>query len=156
MKRNIAVLMGGFSSEKDISIKSGNVIYDNIDRESYVPYKVIISKEKWIYVDDNNVECTVSKDDFSIEINEVKIKFDIAFIVIHGSPGEDGLLQSYFELLGVPFTGSDSYTSSITFNKRDCISILQKHDILSANSIHLNIGDIINENEIINRDFKIP
>jgi len=149
MKRNIAVLMGGFSSEKDISIKSGNVIYDNIDRESYVPYKVIISKEKWIYVDDNNVECTVSKDDFSIEINEVKIKFDIAFIVIHGSPGEDGLLQSYFELLGVPFTGSDSYTSSITFNKRDCISILQKHDILSANSIHLNIGDIINENEII-------
>ena len=56
MKRNIAVLMGGFSSEKDISIKSGNVIYNNIDRESYIPHKIIISKEKWVYVDDNNIE----------------------------------------------------------------------------------------------------
>jgi len=149
MKRNIAVLMGGFSSEKDISIKSGNVIYDNIDRESYIAYKIIISKEKWVYVDDNDVEFKVSKDDFSIEVDKVKINFDVAFIVIHGSPGEDGLLQSYFELLGVPFTGCDSYTSSITFNKRDCISILQKHDIQSAKSIHLNIGDAINENEII-------
>ena len=149
MKRNIAVLMGGFSSEKDISIKSGNVIYDNIDRESYIAYKIIISKEKWVYVDDNNVEFKVSKDDFSIEVDKIKINFDVAFIVIHGSPGEDGLLQSYFELLGVPFTGCDSYTSSITFNKRDCISILQKHDIQSAKSIHLNIGDAINENEII-------
>ena len=151
MKRNIAVLMGGFSSEKDISIKSGNVIYNNIDRESYIPYKVIISKEKWVYLDDNNVEFKVSKDDFSIEVDKIKIKFDVAFIVIHGSPGEDGLLQSYFELLGVPFTGCDSYTSSITFNKRDCISILQKHDIPSANSVHLNIGDTINENEIIEK-----
>ena len=149
MKRNIAVLMGGFSSEKDISIKSGNVIYDNIDRESYIAYKIIISKEKWVYVDDNDVEFKVSKDDFSIEVDKIKINFDVAFIVIHGSPGEDGLLQSYFELLGVPFTGCDSYTSSITFNKRDCISILQKHDIQSAKSIHLNIGDAINENEII-------
>ena len=149
MKRNIAVLMGGFSSEKDISIKSGNVIYDNIDRESYIAYKIIISKEKWVYVDDNNVEFKVSKDDFSIEVDKIKINFDVAFIVIHGSPGEDGLLQSYFELLGVPFTGCDSYTSSITFNKRDCISILQKHDIQSAKSIHLNIGDAINENKII-------
>jgi D-alanine-D-alanine ligase len=149
MKKNIAVLMGGFSSEKDISIKSGNVIYDNIDRESYIAYKIIISKEKWVYVDDNDVEFKVSKDDFSIEVDKIKINFDVAFIVIHGSPGEDGLLQSYFELLGVPFTGCDSYTSSITFNKRDCISILQKHDIQSAKSIHLNIGDAINENEII-------
>ena len=149
MKRNIAVLMGGFSSEKDISIKSGNVIYNNIDRESYIPHKIIISKEKWAYVDDNNIEFKVSKEDFSIEVDKIKINFDVAFIVIHGSPGEDGLLQSYFELLGVPFTGCDSYTSSITFNKRDCISVLQKHDIPSANSIHLNIGDAINENEII-------
>ena len=149
MKKNIAVLMGGFSSEKDISIKSGNVIYDNIDRESYIAYKIIISKEKWVYVDDNDVEFKVSKDDFSIEVDKIKINFDVAFIVIHGSPGEDGLLQSYFELLGVPFTGCDSYTSSITFNKRDCISILQKHDIQSAKSIHLNIGDAINENKII-------
>jgi D-alanine-D-alanine ligase len=149
MKRNIAVLMGGFSSEKDISIKSGNVIYNNIDRESYIPHKIIISKEKWVYVDDNNIEFKVSKEDFSIEVDKIKINFDVAFIVIHGSPGEDGLLQSYFELLGVPFTGCDSYTSSITFNKRDCISVLQKHDIPSANSIHLNIGDTINENEII-------
>ena len=149
MKRNIAVLMGGFSSEKNISIKSGNVIYDNIDKESYIAYKIIISKEKWVYVDDNNVEFKVSKDDFSIEVDKIKINFDVAFIVIHGSPGEDGLLQSYFELLGVPFTGCDSYTSSITFNKRDCISILQKHNIPSAKSIHLNIEDAINENKII-------
>ena len=151
MKRNIAVLMGGFSPERDISIKSGAVIYNNIDKESYNPYKIIISKEKWIYIDDNNNEFKVSKDDFSIKVDKVKINFDVAFIVIHGSPGEDGLLQSYFELIGIPYTGCDSYTSSITFNKRDCISILQKYDIPSANSIHLNIGDTIIENEIIEK-----
>ena len=143
--------MGGFSPERDISIKSGAVIYNNIDKESYNPYKIIISKEKWIYIDDNNNEFKVSKDDFSIKVDKVKINFDVAFIVIHGSPGEDGLLQSYFELIGIPYTGCDSYTSSITFNKRDCISILQKYDIPSANSIHLNIGDTIIENEIIEK-----
>ena len=151
MKRNIAVLMGGFSPERDISIKSGAVIYNNIDKESYNPYKIIISKEKWIYIDDNNNEFKVSKDDFSIKVDKVKINFDVAFIVIHCSPGEDGLLQSYFELICIPYTGCDSYTSSITFNKRDCISILQKYDIPSANSIHLNIGDTIIENEIIEK-----
>lgn len=151
MKRNIAVLMGGFSSEKEISIKSGMVIYNHIDRDLYNPYKIIISKEKWIYIDDNDNEHNISKNDFSVNINNNKIKFDIAFIIIHGSPGEDGLIQSYLELIGIPYTGCDPYSSAITFNKRNCISFLQKYDIPAAKSIHLNLGDEIDENQIIKK-----
>ena len=121
MLKKGAVLMGGFSSEKKISLKSGDVIFNNIDKSKYEPFKVIVEKYKWFHIDKNNQSFEVCFDDFSIVKNEEKIVFDIAFIIIHGPPGEDGLIQSYFQLKNIPFTGSDSYTSSLTFNKRDCI-----------------------------------
>jgi D-alanine-D-alanine ligase len=90
-------------------------------------------------------------DDFSIFKNEEKIVFDIAFIIIHGTPGEDGLIQSYFQLKNIPYTGSDSYTSSLTFNKRDCISVLSKYDIPVANSVYLNYGESFSTEKIISK-----
>lgn len=155
MKKNVAVVMGGYSSEHDISIKSGQVVYDNLDDEIYNRYKIVIGKDNWIYIDENGKEFDVSKDDFSIQLENKKIKFDVAFIVVHGSPGEDGLLQSYFEKISIPYTGCDPNTSAITFNKRDCISILKKYNIPSAKSIHLNINDEINEEKII-KNIGIP
>ena len=155
MKKNVAVVMGGYSSEYEISMKSGQVVYDNLEDEIYNRYKIVIGKDKWIYIDENDKEFDVSKNDFSIKTENKRIKFDVAFIVVHGSPGEDGLLQSYFDKISIPYTGCDSYTSAITFNKRDCISVLKKYNIPSAKSIHLNINDDINEEKII-KNIGIP
>tara|TARA_B100000767_G_scaffold144871_1_gene136668 strand:- start:2476 stop:3450 length:975 start_codon:yes stop_codon:yes gene_type:complete len=149
MKKNVAVVMGGYSSEHDISVKSGQVVCDNLESELYNCYKIIIRKDKWICLDESDKEFDVFKDDFSVQFKNKKINFDVAFIVVHGSPGEDGLLQSYFDVIGIPYTGCDSYTSAITFNKRDCISVLKKYNIPAAKSIHLNLGDDINEENII-------
>ena len=151
MKKNVAVLMGGYSSEYEISMKSGLVVIENLDKETYNSYRIIISKKELIYLDENNNKFKINKGDFSIQIDNEKIVFDVALIMIHGSPGEDGKLQSYFELLRIPYTGSSSYSSAITFNKRDCISVLKKHNIPSAKSVYLNLGDKIDEDKIINK-----
>ena len=155
MKKNVAVVMGGYSSEFDISIKSGQVVYDNLKGDLHNCYRIIIRKDKWTHLDENNEEFDVIKDDFSIQFENKRVNFDVAFIVVHGSPGEDGILQSYFDVIGIPYTGCNSYTSAITFNKRDCISFLKKHNIPSAKSIHLNIDDDIDEEKII-KNIGIP
>lgn len=151
MKKNVAVLMGGFSSEKDISLKSGEVIYENINRLKYQPYKIIVKKENWIYLNDKNEKSNVNLEDFSIISNNTKIKLEIAFIIIHGSPGENGLIQSYFELKNIPYTGCDPYTSALTFNKRDCLSVLEKYNIPTANSFHINKNENFKIESIIQK-----
>jgi len=151
MKKNVAVLMGGFSSEKEISLKSGEVIYENINRLKYQPYKIIVKKENWIYLNDKNEKSNVNLEDFSIISNNTKIKLEIAFIVIHGSPGENGLIQSYFELKNIPYTGCDPYTSALTFNKRDCLSVLEKYNIPTANSFHINKNENFKIESIIQK-----
>ncbi len=155
MKKNVAVVMGGYSSEFDISIKSGQVVYNNLKGDLHNCYRIIIRKDKWTHLDENNEEFDIIKDDFSIQFENKRVKFDVAFIVVHGSPGEDGILQSYFDVIGIPYTGCNSYTSAITFNKRDCISFLKKYNIPSAKSIHLNIDDDIDEEKII-KNIGIP
>jgi len=150
MKKNVAILMGGYSSEYQISLKSGQVVYDNLDYKLYKPFKIIISKDKWVYLDENK-EYNISKDNFSVKVDNKIIRFDIAFIVIHGSPGEDGILQTYFDSLKVPYTGCNSQTSAITFNKRDCIAFLQEYNIPTAKSIHLNFGNSVKIDNIIKK-----
>lgn len=149
MKKNIAVIMGGYSSEYDISIISGTVVFNHIDTDSYQPYKVIITKEKWVVLDADDMEYAIDKNDFSTIINDQKITFDCVFNVIHGAPGEDGQLLAYFELLNIPHTSAPSYQMAVTFNKRDCLSILGKYGINTAKSIYLNKGDNINKETII-------
>jgi len=155
MKKNVAVVMGGYSSEYDISMKSGQVVFDNLEGELFNCFKIVIRKDKWICLDDSEKEFDIFKDDFSVQFENKRVNFDVAFIVVHGSPGEDGLLQSYFDVIGIPYTGCDSYTSAITFNKRDCISFLKKYNIPSAKSIHLNIDEDIDEEKII-KNIGIP
>ena len=151
MKKNVAVLMGGFSSEKEISLKSGEVIYQNINRSKYTPFKIIVNKENWVYLNSENEESNVNLEDFSIISNNSKIKLEIAFIIIHGSPGENGLIQSFFELKNIPYTGCDPYTSALTFNKRDCLSVLEKHNIPTANSFHINKNEKFKVEDIIQK-----
>ncbi|MBU87240.1 MAG: D-alanine--D-alanine ligase [Flavobacteriaceae bacterium] len=149
MKKNVAILSGGYSREFDVSIQSGDVIYENIDRNKYSPFKIVIKKDSWLYHSSDGEKIAVNKEDFSIKIGKKRINFDVIIIMIHGSPGEDGILQSYFDLLDIPYTGCDSYTSSLTFNKRDCISVLNKYNIPTAKSVHVNGSDIIEPTQII-------
>lgn len=150
MKKKVAIIMGGYSSEYKISLKSGNVVHEYLDKEKYDSYRVHILKDNWSYVDKENVEHPVNKDDFSVDLKGIKLKFDCVFNAIHGTPGEDGLMQAYFELLDIPQTSCDYYQAALTFNKRDLLSVLKPYGIKAAASYYLNLGDKFNEKTIIN------
>ncbi len=143
--------MGGYSSEYQISLTSGNVVFETLNTEKYNAYRIHIFKDKWVYVDTNDNEHAVDKNDFSVEVNGSKITFDCVFNAIHGAPGENGYMQAYLELLGIPHTSCAMYQSSVTFNKRDCLSILKPYGIKTAESYYLNLGDKINEQAIIDK-----
>ncbi|MFL0352313.1 D-alanine--D-alanine ligase [Xanthomarina sp. GH4-25] len=151
MKKNIAIIMGGFSSEYEISLKSGNVVYQTLNDDKYTAYRIHIFKNKWVYVDDEDTEFPVDKNDFSISINNNKISFHCVFNAIHGSPGEDGFMQAYFKLLNIPQTSCDMYQAALTFNKRDCLSVLKPYGIKTAESFYINLGDAIDANAIIKK-----
>ena len=148
MKKNIAIIMGGYSSEYLISLKSGSVVYDSLPKDAYNAYCVHIFKDKWVYVADDLKEYPVNKADFSILVEGSKINFDCVFNAIHGSPGEDGTIQAYFELLSIPHTSCGMYQAALTFNKRDCLSALKPYGILMADSYFLNVGDAIDPTAI--------
>ncbi len=146
--KNVAIIMGGYSSEYKISLTSGSVVYENLNKEKYNVYPVHIFKEKWVCVK-NNIEFPIDKSDFSTSINGKKIAFDVVFNAIHGTPGEDGLMQAYLELLNIPQTSCDYYQAALTFNKRDLLSVLKPYGIKTATSHYLNLGDEINVDEIL-------
>lgn len=151
MKKNIAIIMGGYSSEADISIKSGNVVFTNLDTNKYNVFRLHILKEKWVVLDDESKEYSINKDDFSCIINQKHIKFDCVFNAIHGNPGENGMILSYLELLNIPHTSAPFYQMALTFNKRDTLSVVKEYGIKTAKSIYLNKGDVINTEEIIKK-----
>lgn len=148
MRKNIAVVMGGYSSEYQVSLKSGAVVLQHLDQQRYNAYAVHILKEKWVVVQ-HEAEYAINRHDFSADINGNTLKFDCVFNAIHGTPGEDGKLLAYFELLGIPHTSAPSYQMALTFNKRDFLSVLKPYGIKTAKSYYLNVGDSINESEII-------
>ncbi len=141
--------MGGYSSEYKISLKSGNVVYDTLEKDKYNAYRIHIFRDKWVYVDENNNEFPVDKNDFSVMVNNSKVTFDCVFNAIHGSPGEDGYMQAYFKLLNIPQTSCNMYQAALTFNKRDLLSTLKPYAIKTAESYFLNLGDKIDEEAIV-------
>ena len=143
--------MGGFSSEFDISIKSGNVVYQYLDKERYTPYRIVISKSSWYLLNAEDEQYPVNKSDFTVDLEGNLIKFDCVFNAIHGTPGEDGILQAYFELIGIPQTSCGYYQAALTFNKRDLLSVLGAYGIKSAPSYHLDKGDPIHADRIVEK-----
>lgn len=141
--------MGGYSSEYKISLTSGNVVFNHLDLSKFNAYRIHIFKEKWVYVDVNEQEYPINKNDFSVNLNGTKITFDVIFNAIHGTPGEDGLMQAYFELLQIPQTSCNYYQAALTFNKRDLLSVLKPYGIKTATSYYLNNGDSIDTTKII-------
>ncbi|OCB74847.1 D-alanine--D-alanine ligase [Flavobacterium crassostreae] len=149
--KNIAIIMGGYSSEYQISLISGKVVHRYLDQSKYTGFCIHIFKEKWVYVDADQKEFPIDKNDFSVTVNQTKITFDCVFNAIHGTPGEDGLMQAYFELLQIPQTSCDYYQAALTFNKRDFLSVLKPYGIKSATSYYLNKGDTIQTNQIVTK-----
>ncbi|MCL4138525.1 UNVERIFIED_CONTAM: hypothetical protein GTU68_048770 [Idotea baltica] len=141
--------MGGYSSEVNISLKSGNVVYNHLDREKYTPYRVLILKEKWVVLDDANTEYEINKNNFTFLKGITNTNFDCVFNAIHGTPGENGMILSYLELLNIPHTSAPFYQMALTFNKRDTLSVVKEYGIKTAISVYLNKGDVINVDAII-------
>ena len=149
MKKNIAIIMGGYSSEIDISIKSGNVVYSHLNKEKFNAFRVLILKEKWVVLDAQENEFPIDKNDFSFTQNNIKTTFDCVFNAIHGAPGENGQLLAYFNLINLKHTSAPFYQMALTFNKRDTLSAVKAYGIKTATSIYLNKGAKINLDYII-------
>ena len=148
-KKHIAVAMGGYSSEFEISINSGTVVCEALDRSKYEVYPIHVLKEGWFYVTQNGTKHSVNKADFSFQDQNRTIKPDAVFNTIHGTPGEDGYLQAYWKLLGIPHTSCGYYQAALSFNKRDCLAVLKGFGVLCANSFFLNKGNAIDLEEIV-------
>lgn len=137
MPKNIAVICGGYSGEAEVSFKSAQMVIDNMDRKNYSPYKIEISQMHWHAII-NEKTYPVDKNDFTIYIeNGEKIKFDLVFIMIHGTPGEDGKLQGYLEMIGLKYTSGDSLNTALTFNKGYTTALLNNMGFNVAKSIVL-------------------
>ena len=150
-KKRIAVAMGGYSSEFEISLNSGGVVCNALDKNKYEVYPVHILEEGWYFVANNGTKHPVNKADFSFDNGTETIRPDAIFNTIHGTPGEDGYLQAYWELLKIPHTSTDYYSAALSFNKRDCLSVLKNFGIRAANSYYINKGGDINVEEIVKK-----
>lgn len=155
IRKKIAFVTGGYSGEAVISYKSAVTIENNIDNDKYEVYKIDIHPTGWWYETEEGEEIAVDKNDFSITINGTKTTFDSALIGIHGTPGEDGKLQGYFDLLKLPYTSCDAATSAITFNKRYTVAVAASGGINVARSVLLIKNNFINADEIASQ-LKFP
>jgi len=148
-KKNIAVVAGGDSSEYVISVKSGANVLKAINPELFSAWLVRIKGDEWIVLEGENKLANIDKSDFSFTINGQKIKFDYAYVMIHGTPGEDGLLQGYFEMLNIPYSSCNVQSSALTFNKFFCNNYLRSFDIPMANSVRLMAGEKYSAAQVI-------
>ena len=117
MKKTIALITGGFTGESVISLKSAEFVHSKLDKDKFDVYKIIIMPQNWYHEDDRGNQIEVNRNDFSIPLNDRTIRFDAAFIILHGSPGEDGKLQGYLDMINIPYTSCDALTSALTMNK---------------------------------------
>jgi D-alanine-D-alanine ligase len=152
MKKNLALVAGGYSGEYAISVESAKTIEQNIDANLYNVYKIIITKDSWYFTTTDGNIIEVNKDNFTITIDEQTIFFDVVFIGIHGTPGEDGKLQGYFDMLEIPYTGCKSIVSALTFNKIFCNRVVDSADVVGvAKSLHMFKDRPLSTDEILNK-----
>jgi D-alanine-D-alanine ligase len=147
-KKNIAILGGGYSSEAEISKNSTHQLCEMMDTHTYCVYPIFIDKDSW-YALYNGIKYPVQKNDFTITIDNSVISFDCIYNSIHGTPGEDGHLSAYFDLLNLPYTNSDVFSSALTFNKYATKTFLNSFGIMSAKGVLIVEGAEINEEQIV-------
>jgi len=137
MNKKIALITGGYSGEAVISYKSAQSIEKNIDTGKWDCYKIDINPNGWNYLSPGGKTYSVDKNDFSITVDGNKITFDAVLVGLHGTPGEDGKLQGYFDTLNIPYTSCDTATSALTFNKRYTVAVASFAGMHVARSVHL-------------------
>ena len=150
-KRTIAIVAGGDSSEIVVSLRSAQGIYSFIDKERYNLYIVEMEGKRWEVILPNGEKTPIDRNDFSFMENGEKKNFDFAYITIHGTPGENGLLQGYFDLIGIPYSSCNVLVSAITFNKFTCNQYLKGFGIRVSESMILRKGFEILDEEVINK-----
>lgn len=156
MKKKIALVTGGFTGESVVSLKSAAVVEQHLDKDRYTVFKLFIYPDEWYYETSSGERATVNRNDFSICLDDEVIKFDGVFNIIHGSPGEDGKLTGYLDMLEIPYTTCDSLTSAITMNKGYTKSIVQDiEDLHVAKSLQLFRGNP-QQVEQITQNLKFP
>lgn len=151
MKKTIAVMAGGDSSEYVVSLRSAKEIAANLNRDKYRVFNVLQRGGQWQVQFENNTSVDINKNDFSFLYQNEKVYFDCVFIAIHGRPGEDGKLQGYFDMLSIPYTTCDAITSALTFNKHFCSNYLHFLNLPMATSVWLRKGEEIRESEILDK-----
>jgi D-alanine-D-alanine ligase len=138
MKTKIALITGGYTGEAEVSFKSSAFVYSQLDHDKYDIYEITITKDAWFYVSDSGIKYPINKENFTLMLEKGIVQFELAFIMVHGSPGEDGRLQSYFDLVGLPYTSCDALTSALTMNKGYTKAILVDiNDLYLAKSVLL-------------------
>jgi len=157
MTAKIALLTGGYTGEAEVSFKSSNFVYSQLDKDKYDVYLITITQESWFYISDAGIKIPIRKDDFTLELDGHVIKFDLAFIMIHGSPGEDGRLQGYFDMIGIPYTSCNALASALTMNKGYTKALLQEIPHLHhAKSILLYEADREEAISMVESKLKLP
>lgn len=151
MKKNVAIIAGGDSSETDISLKSAYGIESFIDKKKYNAYIVIVKKGNWFVRSPRGINIKIDKSDFSFRYANRKRYFDFGYITIHGTPGENGLLQGYFDMIGLPYSSCNVLVSALTFNKYVCNQYLKGFGVRVADSIRLRRNETVTDGEIMNR-----
>ena len=151
----IAFVTGGYSTEAVISYKSAETIEKHVDRSRFEVYKIDVTPKGWFYESQPGIKTAVAREDFSLNLNGKKINFDAVLIGIHGTPGEDGKLQGYFDMLNIPYTSCDAAASAITFNKRYTVAVAAFAGIPVARSVHLFKENKVTQAEILSQ-LKLP
>jgi len=152
--KKVAVIEGGYSKEKAISVKSAQTIFNNLDRTKFTPTRVLIDENEWTAYDEEG-RYPIDKNDFSFIKNNLKVQFEYAFIVIHGTPGEDGKLQGYLDMVGIPYNTSSAAITALTFQKFHCNQFLKNFRINVPESLLIKTEEVINESQIIDK-VKLP
>ena len=152
--KKVAVIEGGYSKEKAISIKSAKTVFDNLDRTKFDPTRVLIDKKEWTAYDEEG-RYSIDKNDFSYTKKDFKHNFEYAFIVIHGTPGEDGKLQGYLDMVDIPYNTSSAAIMALTFQKFHCNQFLKNFGINVPEATLIKPEDVINERQIIDK-VKLP
>jgi len=155
MKKKIALVTGGYSREAEISYQSVITVNNNIDRDKFDVFVIDITPEGWHYKTDAGDQIPVDKNDFSLNVDDQKITFDGVLMCIHGTPGEDGKLQGYFDCINLPYSTCDASTSALTFNKRYTVAVAAFAGIHVSKSIHIFRNEVTEPSTILG-DLRLP
>lgn len=157
MKVSIALITGGYTAESEVSLKSTAFVFQQLDKSKYDVYIITVTTEHWFHIADNGIRYTVNRDDFTLPMDGRTVRFDLAFIMLHGSPGEDGRLQGYFDMVGLPYTSCDALTSALTMNKAYTKAVLAGiPDLYLAKSIQLFESQRGEAADLVRQELSLP